>query len=55
MVVPYPFSRTVFVYGEPMLIDRHEDVETARQRVEKAMDMLADDAEARFEELWSGA
>lgn len=45
MVVPFPFTRAVFLYGDPITISRDEDVEAARQRVERAMNKLAERAE----------
>jgi lysophospholipid acyltransferase (LPLAT)-like uncharacterized protein len=45
MVVPMPFSRAVFLYGDPIFIGRDEDVEQARRRVESAMNGLATHAE----------
>jgi len=48
MVVPLPFSRVVFLYGEPMAISRHEDVQVARKKVENALNALAE----RAEEFW---
>ena len=50
MVVPYPFTRAVFLYGDPITISRDEDVETARLRVEAAMNSLAVRADKYFEE-----
>ncbi len=50
MVVPYPFTRAVFLYGDPISIDRDEDVESARMRVENAMNNLAARADRYFEE-----
>lgn len=52
MVVPLPFSRALFLYGDPISIGRHEDVEAARMRVENALSNLADQAERDFERLW---
>ena len=49
MVVPIPFTRAVFLYGDPMTIGRDEDVEAARVRVEKAMNELAERADRYFE------
>jgi lysophospholipid acyltransferase (LPLAT)-like uncharacterized protein len=49
MVVPYPFSRAIFLYGDPISIARHEDVEVARKRVEEAMNKLAEEAEAYWQ------
>jgi hypothetical protein len=45
MVIPLPFSRVVFLYGDPISIARDEDVETARLRLESAMNRLAEQAE----------
>ncbi len=50
MVVPLPFSRAVFLYGDPISIARDDDVETARVRLENAMNALAEDAEKYFDE-----
>jgi lysophospholipid acyltransferase (LPLAT)-like uncharacterized protein len=54
MVVPMPFSRAVFLYGPPIVIPRDGKVEEWRQRVEDAMNALAEEAEANFDQLWSG-
>ena len=45
MIVPLPFSRAVFVYGEPIYVPRDGDVEEWRVRVDRAMNELADRAE----------
>ena len=50
MVVPFPFTQAVFLYGDPIAIARDEDVETARLRVEKAMNEVAEKAERYFDE-----
>jgi lysophospholipid acyltransferase (LPLAT)-like uncharacterized protein len=50
MVVPYPFTRAVFLYGDPIVVTRDEDVEAARLRVEDAMNTLAVRADKYFEE-----
>lgn len=52
MVVPKPFSRAVFVYGEPIVVPRDGDVEEWRAKVERAMNELAEQAELNFDELW---
>lgn len=52
--MPKPFTRAIFLYGPPILIPRDGNVEQWRQRVEDAMNALADEAEANFDELWSG-
>jgi lysophospholipid acyltransferase (LPLAT)-like uncharacterized protein len=45
MVIPLPFSRAVFVYGDPIWISRDEDVEGARLKVERALNALSEQAE----------
>ena len=52
MVVPLPFSRAIFLYGDPIVVPRDGDVEEWRVRVERAMNDLADEAENNFDELW---
>ena len=52
MVVPWPFTRAIYVYGEPIHVPRDADVEEWRVRVEQALNALADRAENQFEELW---
>ena len=50
MVVPYPFSKALFLYGEPMHVPRDGNVEEWRLKVEGAMNALADEAERRIQE-----
>ena len=45
MVLPVPFSRTLYLYGEPIVVPRHGDVEEWRLRIERAMNDLAEEAE----------
>ena len=52
MVVPYPFTRAIFVYGAPIVVPRDGDVEEWRGRVERAMNELTDQAEHEFDALW---
>jgi len=52
MIVPHPFSRAIFLYGEPIVVPREGDVEEWRLTVEGAMNDLADEAERHFDELW---
>jgi lysophospholipid acyltransferase (LPLAT)-like uncharacterized protein len=52
MVVPYPFTRAIFLYGDPIVVPRDGDVEEWRGRVERAMNELADSAERDFDVLW---
>ena len=49
MVVPIPFTRVAFLYGDPIVVSRDDDVEAARLRVEKAMNELAERADHYFE------
>jgi len=49
-LLPYPFSRGVFFYGEPVLYERGEDPEAFRVRLLQAMDENEKRAIARLEE-----
>jgi lysophospholipid acyltransferase (LPLAT)-like uncharacterized protein len=49
MVVPYPFTKALFLYGEPIVIPRDGDVEEWRQHVERVMNDLAEEAERLME------
>ena len=49
MVVPLPFTRAIFLYGEPIVVPRDGDVEEWRRvEIEERMNALADEARARF-------
>lgn len=48
MIVPLPFSKAVFVYGDPIYVPRDADVEEWRLRVENEMNELAEEAERAF-------
>jgi lysophospholipid acyltransferase (LPLAT)-like uncharacterized protein len=52
MIVPLPFSRVIFLYGDPIDVPRDGDVEEWRHRIEVAMNALANEADAQFENLW---
>ena len=52
MVVPYPFSKAIFLYGPPIEIPRDGDVEEWRKTVEKTLNELRDEAEEKFDDLW---
>lgn len=54
MVVPYPFSKAIFLYGEPLVVPRDADVEEMRLKVERVMNDLADRAERDFDSLYGG-
>ncbi len=53
MLIPMPFSRALFLYGDPITITREEDVEQARRRVEQALNALAERADLDFDALWN--
>lgn len=46
MIVPRPFTKAVFLYGEPIVVPRDGDVEEWRLKIERQMNALADEAEA---------
>lgn len=52
MIVPLPFSRAIYLYGDPIEVPRRGDVEEWRGRVERVLNDLAATAEEQFEELW---
>ena len=52
MVVPAPFTRAIFLYGEPIVVPRDGDVEEWRLRVESALNALERQAEVNFDQLW---
>ena len=45
MVVPLPFTKALFLYGEPLHVPRDADVEEWRLKIEETMNALADEAE----------
>jgi lysophospholipid acyltransferase (LPLAT)-like uncharacterized protein len=53
MIVPVPFTRAIFLYGDPIVVPRDGDLEEWRQRVEDALNVLAGETEQNFENLWS--
>ena len=55
MVIPLPFSRAIFLYSDPIAVERDEETEHARVRVERAMNAVAERAEEEFETLWGEA
>ena len=52
MVVPMPFTRAIFLYGDPIVVPRDGDVEEWRARVESALNALERHAEVNFDQLW---
>jgi lysophospholipid acyltransferase (LPLAT)-like uncharacterized protein len=45
MIIPLPFSKALFLYGDPIAVPRDADVELSRQALERTMNALADEAE----------
>lgn len=54
-IVPMPFTRALFVYGEPIFVPRDGDAATWRETIENAMTTLAEETERDFEVLWHAA
>ena len=52
MIAPYPFSRAIYVYGDPIAVPRRGDVEEWRAKVEAVLNDLAALAENEFDHLW---
>jgi lysophospholipid acyltransferase (LPLAT)-like uncharacterized protein len=53
MIIPVPFSKAIYLYGEPIFVPRDGDAEEWRGRVEHAMNELAEQAERDFDALWA--
>lgn len=49
-LLPYPFGRGVFAYGEPVWFAKDEGIERFRERLAEAMNLNQHLAEARLEE-----
>jgi lysophospholipid acyltransferase (LPLAT)-like uncharacterized protein len=45
MIVPWPFTKTIYLYGEPIVVPRDGDVEEYRARVERALNDLTEEVE----------
>ena len=54
-IVPKPFSKAIFIYGEPIFVPRDGDPEAWRATIESAMNALAEEAERDFDALWASA
>ena len=52
MAVPWPFTRALYIYGEPIVVPRDADVEHYRALLERTMNELAERSERDFETLW---
>jgi lysophospholipid acyltransferase (LPLAT)-like uncharacterized protein len=50
MIVPLPFTKAVYLYGEPIFVPRDGEVEEYRQTVERALNELTDEAERLVKE-----
>ncbi|HEX8169476.1 MAG TPA: lysophospholipid acyltransferase family protein [Thermoanaerobaculia bacterium] len=50
MLLPFPFTRTVCVYGEPLLVPRDAEAEPWRARLEQTLNALSDEAERLVDE-----
>jgi len=50
-MVPYPFSRGLFLYGKPLWVPREEEamLESLRVELETALNQLTDQAEQDVE------
>src|SRR5215212_2056845 len=51
-IFPIPFSKALYIYGEPIPVPRDGDVEEWRLKIERAMNDLAEEAERDFDVLW---
>ncbi|HEY0157741.1 MAG TPA: hypothetical protein VGF28_10690 [Thermoanaerobaculia bacterium] len=43
--MPWPFTKTIYLYGEPIVVPRDGDVEEYRARVERALNDLTEEVE----------
>jgi lysophospholipid acyltransferase (LPLAT)-like uncharacterized protein len=50
MIVPWPLTKSIYLYGEPIYVPRDGDVEEWRLRVERALNDLTDEAERMVKE-----
>lgn len=53
--IPLPFSRVIFVYGDPISIppgEKDDVIEKWRLHVEERMRSMCDETDARFDESW---
>jgi lysophospholipid acyltransferase (LPLAT)-like uncharacterized protein len=51
MIIPKPFSRGIFLVGEPIVISEEDDPEVSRQTIQSALHELT----KRADEYWSAA
>ncbi len=50
-LLPYPFARGVYAFGEPIFFEKAEGTERFRERLNDAMELNQKRAESRLEEL----
>ena len=50
MIIPLPFSKALFLYGEPIVVPRDGDVEQWRLTIEQTLNALAAEAERLVQE-----
>ena len=55
MIVPLPFSKAIYLYGDPIEVPRRGNVEEWRGRIENVLNELAANAEEQFDDLWKEA
>ncbi|MCA1733603.1 MAG: lysophospholipid acyltransferase family protein [Acidobacteria bacterium] len=56
--IPLPFSRVLYLYGDPLVVSRdlsEDQFEAARASLERTMIELAEEGEREFERLWRDA
>ena len=51
-IIPLPFTRALFLYSDPITVPPDGEVEEWRQKVERVLNDLADEAERDFDALW---
>jgi len=52
MIVPKPFTRAVFLYGDPIKVARDADAEAASRALESTLNELAQRVDHDFEAVW---
>ena len=56
--IPHPFTRALFVYGEPIFVPRRltdDEAEAMRKTIEDRLNELADGTERDFDQLYEAA
>ncbi len=52
MIVPIPFTKALFLYGDPIVVPRDGDPEAFRLQLETTLNALSDQSERDFDDLW---